>query len=382
MIGVAELTDAVVGAAVEGARAARAEVFGVLGPRVRLMVAARLSPTPEQFAAVDDIAQEVMAALARELPHLVHRTVGGLNAFVSGIVTRQVALSIRRQGFARDAGGHPVSLDSTIAGISSGGPLWQFLSAGGTSPRTAAERAEQARLLMTALGRVKPEHRAVITLAFFDVVVADGRYADPRVFNYLYPRGKDVLAVLKDNHPVRRGGLEDARSLFATTAPVGGRHGTRTCQHWDLAGFTTWPQVAAPIRVVRSLESWSVRRQLDGQGEEQHAEWLWVTTLALTRTPTGAVVQLGHARWARDPVPRPARPTNHAACRPAGLIPNAPPHGAPAAYTPVALPNALAKLPDPRSDRKPLTRLTLAPDLRNRCRPPDRLVAARRDLLQ
>ena len=168
MIGVAELTDVVVGAAVEGARAARAEIFGVLGPRVRLMVAARLSPTPGQFAAVDDIAQEVMAALAQELSHLAHRTVDGLNAFVSGIVTRQVALSIRRQGFGKDAGGHPVSLGSTMAAISSGGPLWQFLSASGTSPRTAAERAEQARLLMTALGRVKPEHREVITLVFFD----------------------------------------------------------------------------------------------------------------------------------------------------------------------------------------------------------------------
>jgi hypothetical protein len=42
--------------------------------------------------------------------------------------------------------------------------------------------------------------------------------------------------------------------------------------------------------------------------------------------------------------------------------------GASAAYAPVARPNGLAKLPDPRSDRKPLTRLTRAPDLRNRWR--------------
>lgn len=128
----------------------------------------------------------------------------------------------------------------------------------------------------------------------FDVVVADGLYADPRVFNFVYSQGKDVLAVLKDNHPAL---LEDARSLFETTAPVGGRYGSRTCQYWDLAGFTTWPQVAAPIRVVRSLETWSVRRQLNGQREEQHTEWFWVTTLAPTRAPTGAIVQLGHARW-------------------------------------------------------------------------------------
>ena len=129
----------------------------------------------------------------------------------------------------------------------------------------------------------------------FDVVLADGLYADPRVFNYLYPRGKDVLAVLKDNHPAL---LEDARSLFENTPPMGGRNGTRVCQWWDLAGFTTWPQVRAPIRVVRSMETWSVRRQLDGQEEQQHAEWFWVTTLTAARARTGSVVQLGHARWA------------------------------------------------------------------------------------
>jgi hypothetical protein len=129
----------------------------------------------------------------------------------------------------------------------------------------------------------------------FEVLLADGLYADPRVFNYLYSCGKDVLAVLKDNHPAL---LEDARSLFESTPPVGRRNRKRACQWWDLAGFTTWPQVQAPIRVVRSLETWTVRRQLDGQVEQQHTEWFWVTTLARARAPTGAVVQLGHARWA------------------------------------------------------------------------------------
>lgn len=111
----------------------------------------------------------------------------------------------------------------------------------------------------------------------------------------MYSCGKDVLAVLKDNHPAL---LEDARSLFESRPPVGGRNGTRICQWWDLVGFTTWPQVRAPIRVVRSLETWTVRRQLDGRVEPQHTEWFWVTTLTAARARTGAVVQLGHARWA------------------------------------------------------------------------------------
>jgi len=129
----------------------------------------------------------------------------------------------------------------------------------------------------------------------FEVVLADGLYADPRVFNYLYSRGKDVLAVLKDNH---RALLEDARSLFETTTPVIGHRATRHCRYWDLSGFTTWPQVRAPIRVVRSLETWTVRRQLDGAIDTRSADWYWVTTLTAARASTGAVVQLGHARWA------------------------------------------------------------------------------------
>jgi len=129
----------------------------------------------------------------------------------------------------------------------------------------------------------------------FDVVVGDGLYADPRVFNYLYSHGKDILAVLKDNHPAL---LEDARSLFDHQPAVAGHHRGRECRYWDICGFTTWPQVAAPIRIVRSLETWSVRRQRDGQVEAQHADWFWVTTLTPTRAPTGAVVQLGHGRWA------------------------------------------------------------------------------------
>jgi len=129
----------------------------------------------------------------------------------------------------------------------------------------------------------------------FEVVLADGLYADPRVFNYVYSRGKDVLAVLKDNHPAL---LEDARGLFETTRPVVGQRGSRTCQYWDLSGFTTWPQVTAPIRVVRSLENWTVRRQLDGREDPRDTEWYWVTTLTAARARTGVVVQLGHARWA------------------------------------------------------------------------------------
>ena len=128
----------------------------------------------------------------------------------------------------------------------------------------------------------------------FDVIVLDGLYANSRVFNYVLERGKDVIAVLKDN---RRDLLQDARGLFDQTAPVPVPEANcqRVC--WDIEGFTSWPQVRQPVRVVRCLETRTVRRQLDGQLEELHSDWLWVTTLSRFRASTRAVVQLGHSRW-------------------------------------------------------------------------------------
>jgi hypothetical protein len=128
----------------------------------------------------------------------------------------------------------------------------------------------------------------------FDVIVVDALYADPRMFNYALDHHKDVLAVLKANQP---GLLEDARELWEQTLPqtVSGGGRSRTC--WDVEGFTTWPQVSQPVRIVRSLEKRSVRRQIDHHVEELSSDWVWVTTLSKARASTAAVTQLGHGRW-------------------------------------------------------------------------------------
>ena len=128
----------------------------------------------------------------------------------------------------------------------------------------------------------------------FDVLLADGLYADSRVFNYLIAKGKDVMAVLKDD---RRDLVQDARALFAPTVPLAIEDDRCRRLCWDMEGFTSWPQVNEPVRVVRSLETRTVRRQLDGQLEDVRSDWLWVTTLAQAKAPTRAAVQLGHARW-------------------------------------------------------------------------------------
>jgi hypothetical protein len=128
----------------------------------------------------------------------------------------------------------------------------------------------------------------------FDVIVGDALYADSRVFHYAIRHHKDVIAVLKDE---RRELLQDACGLFEQMPPqeVHNRH--RQCQLWDAEGFTSWSGVQAPVRVVRSQETRQIHRQLDGQIEELHSDWMWVTTLSSIRASTTAVVELGHSRW-------------------------------------------------------------------------------------
>lgn len=168
MTGVVELTDSTVIAASEGSDWARAYVLEVLAPRVRLMVWARLAPSLAQLRAVDDLAEEALAALAAGLTRLETRTTTGLKAFLSGIVRHKVEDFLRADGGVQ--GVRPVirSLDSTVSSFSQVGPLWQFLSASGVSPRTAIDHAERISLLMVELGQLAADHREILTLAFFD----------------------------------------------------------------------------------------------------------------------------------------------------------------------------------------------------------------------
>lgn len=128
----------------------------------------------------------------------------------------------------------------------------------------------------------------------FGVVAGDALYADSRFFNYVVSKGKDVIAVLKDD---RRDLLVDARSLFEQETPVSFSRSHVACRCWDIEGFTTWTQVHSPVRVIRSLEHRTVRRQLTGEDEELVTDWIWVTTLSKQRASTRVAVQIGHWRW-------------------------------------------------------------------------------------
>ena len=128
----------------------------------------------------------------------------------------------------------------------------------------------------------------------FQVVAADGLYLRSDFFNLLTGHGKHVIAVLKDE---RRDLLQDARGLFdGPPQAVIRRKGTE-CQCWDIGGFTSWPGLDVAARVVRSVETSSVRRQLDGAHEKASSEWIWAMTLPKTELATQGVLRFGHGRW-------------------------------------------------------------------------------------
>ena len=148
---------------------------------------------------------------------------------------------------------------------------------------------DEVATALRLLGRVIPAYPRA-----FDLVLADGLYVTAPFFNFLLARRKHCLAVLKDE---RRNLFQDVAGLFDYVSPQPGCYGSRQCLWWDFPDRTSWPQVEAPVRVVRSLETYSVRRQLDGIRCSLSSEWIWVTTLPFQQVPTARVVALGHQRW-------------------------------------------------------------------------------------
>lgn len=128
----------------------------------------------------------------------------------------------------------------------------------------------------------------------FDLVLADALYATAPFFNFLLARNKHVLTVLKDD---RRNLYQDATALCAAFPPTEGSFRSRKCLWWDFPGLLSWPQVNVPVRVIRSQETRTVRRQLDGKDDTLTSDWIWATTLPHQSVPTGRAVALGHQRW-------------------------------------------------------------------------------------
>ena len=128
----------------------------------------------------------------------------------------------------------------------------------------------------------------------FDLVLADALYGTAPFFNFVLAHGKHALVVLKDE---RRNLYQDAAGLFASVPPQEGSFRSRKCLWWDFPDLLSWPQVNTPVRIIRSLETYSVKRQLDGKDHPQTSDWIWVTTLPVQPVSTERAVGFGHQRW-------------------------------------------------------------------------------------
>lgn len=199
----------------------------------------------------------------------------------------------------------PGCLKRTIHTV--GGDRVQYYHRNVTLMLLSADRAGRPTLrLLLDLEPQRPEENEVaaaqrlvdrVITAYpraFDLILADAFYGVAPFFNYLLSRGKHVLVVLKDE---RRNLYQDAAGLWERVQPQQGQYRSHDCLWWDFPDLLSWPEVKEPVRVVRSQESWSVKRQITKQKAMLNSDWIWVTTLSSAQARTGQVVALGHQRW-------------------------------------------------------------------------------------
>lgn len=128
----------------------------------------------------------------------------------------------------------------------------------------------------------------------FDIVVADGLYARASFFRKVADHRKEAISVLKDD---RRDLFQDAMGLFKQEDPIVFQKDGLTRRCWDMEGFNSWVQLGKDVRVVRSLETRTVLRQMNGREETRDSDWVWATTVPKEEAGTEIFVEIGHKRW-------------------------------------------------------------------------------------
>ena len=128
----------------------------------------------------------------------------------------------------------------------------------------------------------------------FNVVAGDALYLNPDFCRRVLSKGKDFVIVLKNEN---RDLITDARGLLPLVEPILWEEKDVKRQCWDIGDLTTWTQFGSPVRVVRSLETRSVRRQLADEVVTETTEWLWATSLPKDRASTKTIIRIGHGRW-------------------------------------------------------------------------------------
>ena len=128
----------------------------------------------------------------------------------------------------------------------------------------------------------------------FNIIILDGLYLRANFFWLGLEHGKDVIAVLKDE---RRDLFKDAEGLFKFEEPLVYQDGNTKRQCWDIEEFSSWTQFVNKIRVVRSLETAYVKRQLNKKKEKSTSQWMWAGTISKAVLPTQEFIEIAHKRW-------------------------------------------------------------------------------------
>jgi hypothetical protein len=130
----------------------------------------------------------------------------------------------------------------------------------------------------------------------FDILLGDGLYPQARLFKLLRRHDKHAVVVLKDE---RRELLIDVRALFTPQPQQTFTRQETTCRVWDVEDLDSWPSFPEKVRVVRSVETTTIRERVNGKRieREQTSEWIWVTTLPVAEVPAETIVLFGHERW-------------------------------------------------------------------------------------
>ncbi len=128
----------------------------------------------------------------------------------------------------------------------------------------------------------------------FQIIGGDALYMDPKLWLLADKYGKYFIAVVKNE---KTDLLSDARNIFNHTQPKTCDEGTTKRTVWDIEGFTTWPQLGYPVRIIRSIEQKQVRRQRTGITDTIESEWIWATNMPTAKLNTSHALTIGHRRW-------------------------------------------------------------------------------------
>jgi RNA polymerase sigma-70 factor (ECF subfamily) len=140
-----EGTNALVARALDGDAEARDLLLGRIRPRLVLWVAARISPSLRSTTDAEDLVQEVLLAVHRDLPGFRGTPGASFGAWLFRIAENRIRDAADRAGAAkRRAGPVPVPLTTT--------------------PSTAAQRGEDLERLRVAIAALPEDHRAVVRL--------------------------------------------------------------------------------------------------------------------------------------------------------------------------------------------------------------------------